>query len=371
MEQIIPEAKKSRVKQLLRKMINIYSPSGKEGDLVEFLDGYLRRHHLPVMKQKVDDDRYNLIVEPDDQEPQLVFVGHIDTVEAFDLDQYTFEQEGDTIYGLGAADMKGGCAAMIEAFIALWEAGYKDLPIALALVVGEEVTGDGTRRLVKEFQYKTAVVGEPTSLQPCLAHYGYLEFQLNTIGKRMHASMGSKKSSAVRAMLMLLMKVTEFLDHSRPEAIYNIRNLSSSESGFAVADSCESWVDVHLPPRSPLGEISHELEELVSAAGETGECDEVTVKFHTFDAGYEIPLRGSLVKKLEKVYAAREMEMKPDSFRSHSDANLLWSAGIRPIVLGPGSLDKAHTSNECVSFDEVMKAARLYIDIALSFYKQA
>jgi acetylornithine deacetylase len=126
---VIP-IERTRLAHLLRKMINIYSPSGKEGDLVDFLEGWMKRRGLPVMRQKVDAARDNLIIEPDDAEPELVFVGHLDTVEAFDLDRYSYERDGDLVYGLGAADMKGGCAAMIEAFVSLWEQGHRDLAVA-------------------------------------------------------------------------------------------------------------------------------------------------------------------------------------------------------------------------------------------------
>jgi acetylornithine deacetylase len=171
-----------RLQQLLRKMVNIYSPPGKENDLVDFLYSYLKRHGLPVVRQTVDEDRHNLIVEPDDVEAELVLLGHLDTVEAYDLESYEFSLEGDTASGLGTADMKGGCAAMIEAFLTLWENGHTNRPVALALVVGEEDYGDGAQRLVREYDFSAAIVGEPTDLLPCLSHYGYLEIQLTTQG---------------------------------------------------------------------------------------------------------------------------------------------------------------------------------------------
>ena len=63
----------------------------------------------------------------------------------------------------------------------------------------------------------------------------------------------------------------------------------------------------------------------------------------------------------------RNGSFEPTAFRSHSDANLLWNAGIRPLVLGPGQLEKAHTSDESISFSEVASAAEIYIALARSF----
>lgn len=355
---------RARLAQLLRKMINIYSPSGKEGDLVDFLEGWMKRRGLPVMRQKVDEDRDNLIIEPDDTDPSLVFVGHLDTVEAFDLDRYSYERDGDSVWGLGSADMKGGCAAMIEAFVSLWEQGLDDLPVALALVVGEEDTGDGARRLVREYQFSHAIVGEPTGLAPCLSHHGYLEIHLTTEGTRMHASMAPHAKRAVDGMLHLLLAFTAHLEKQLPEVIYNIRNLSSSDVGFATADRCDAYLDLHLPPRSPLGELTQSFEDMVRAEQERRGLPRTTIQFLTIDAGYELPARGGLTETLRSIYASRGREFAPSSFRSHSDANQLWNAGIRPVVLGPGDLSLAHTSEEAVSFNEVAEAAEIYATLA-------
>jgi acetylornithine deacetylase len=83
-----------------------------------------------------------------------VLVGHIDTVEAYDLESYTFSLEKDTAFGLGTADMKGVCAAMLEPFLTLWESGYTDRPVAL--MVGEEEYRDGAQRLAREYDFSAA-----------------------------------------------------------------------------------------------------------------------------------------------------------------------------------------------------------------------
>jgi len=54
-----------------------------------------------------------------------------------------------------------------------------------------------------------------------------------------------------------------------------------------------------------------------------------------------------------------------DAFRSHSDGNLFFAAGSKPLILGPGSLETAHTNEEQVVFDEVTAAARIYAALCL------
>jgi acetylornithine deacetylase len=361
-----PKVNPKRLKQLLRKMVNIYSPPGKEGDLVDFLHHYLRRHGLPVVRQAVDEDRHNLIVEPDDLEAEVLLIGHLDTVEAYDLDMCEYRQEGEEAFGLGTADMKGGCAAMVEAMVTLWERGQAGLPVALALVVGEEETGDGAQRLVREYDFSTAIVGEPTDLVPCLSHYGYLEIQFVTRGRRMHASLAPQANNAATAMLHLLLEFIQHFDRRLPEAVYNLRDLTSSRSGFAVPDHCEAWVDLHLPAMADMGKLTFELEEVHDGYRSTHPEAESAIHFSTIHAGYELPERGPLFERLEALYREHGMAFRTASFPSHSDASILWAAGIKPVLLGPGRLEKAHTAEESVHLPQVYRAAQLYLDLALS-----
>lgn len=358
-----------RLQQLLRKMVNIYSPPGKENDLVDFLYSYLKRHGLPVVRQAVDEDRHNLIVEPDDVEAELVLVGHLDTVEAHDLESYEFSLEGDRAAGLGTADMKGGCAAMIEAFLSLWENGHTNRPVALALVVGEEDYGDGAQRLVREYGFTAAIVGEPTDLLPCLSHYGYLEIQLTTHGQRLHASLAPQANNAATAMLRLLLAYIEYFDRELADGVYNLRDLVSARSGFAVPDHCEAWIDLHLPALTHMGKLTFQLEELHSAYLKANEQIDATIQFNAIHAGYELPQKGQLVELIKTIYKRHRLPFATPSFPSHSDANILWAAGIKPILLGPGRLASAHTADECVSLSQVTLASQIYLDLIIDFAK--
>ena len=362
-----PEISTRRLQKLFEKMIDIYSPSGKEEEILDYLYGYLKRHRLTVEKQHFDDNRHNLIVARNPENIDLALLGHIDTVVAYDFEKYGYEEENGTIYGLGSADMKGGCAAMIEAFLSIMEKTDEEIPVALALVVGEEEDGDGAEALVKEYDFPWALIGEPTNLVPCLDCYGYLETNIVAKGKRMHASMAKPGANPIEAILRLISGIFQHIETNRPEIVFNIRDMFSSQAGFFVPDHCESWLDFHFPPTYPIGEIMAEMEEILDTREKNFSNIEVAVKFNTVDAGYVLPEKGPLVETIQKVFADRSIEWVSDSFRSHSDANRLWEAGVRPILLGPGQLEMAHSPEECIRFDEVQKAAEIYRDIIFSF----
>ncbi len=355
-----------RLRRLLRRLIDIYSPSGKEEDILSYVQGWLKRRGLNPVRQPVDDHRYNLVVLPPELEPELAFIGHLDTVSAPDLESLGCMEEKDLVHGLGAADMKGGCAAMIEAFAALAERGGPMPPVALALVVGEEEDGDGAEALCQEYHFPWALIGEPTGLTPCLEHYGYLELELIAAGRRRHASLAKQAANPVQAVLRLLMALTSHLDKARPQAIYNIRDIASWPHGFVVPEGCQAWLDIHLPPEAPLGEVSMELEEVLDAERGHAPGIKTALRLHTVQSGYVLPERGPVVEALREVLGRRGRDWRPQPFPSHSDANQLWNAGTKPLLLGCGALELAHGPEEAVEFGQVLAAAEIYFELALA-----
>ncbi len=365
----IPEMKpstsinKNRLHKLLTSLIDIYSPTGKEVEALKYIENYLKRAGFVLERQKVDEERYNLILHSDLKSPQCVFIGHIDTVFAYDYDHYEHQIEGDEIFGLGSSDMKGGCAAMIEAFVSLKENGVDHIPATLAIVVGEEETNDGAIMFSKDHHFPWAIIGEPTALVPCLSHYSYLETKLTTLGKRMHASVADRKDNPVQAMLSLLTDVIEFLNINRPEVVYNIRDVSSAHCGFAVPGGCDAFLDLHFHPDLSAEIVTTELEEVYNQFKQKHPSVNGEMTFLTIHSGYQLPDKGKLPEIVKHIYQARGLPWKPGDFPSHSDANFLWAAGIKTILLGPGTIEKAHTEDESVFFSQVRSAAEIYLEI--------
>ena len=353
-----------RLTGLLTDMVNMYSPSGKEAQITSYLSDYLMGYDLPVTLRPVTEGRMNIEVSIDPN-PEVAFLGHVDTVPAFDIDDYEAHAEHEILHGLGTADMKGGCAAMIEAFVAAHESGKLPAKAALYLVVGEEETGDGTQALLESTHFPWAIVAEPTNLVPCLQHYGYVEMLIQTAGRRRHAAMAGREYNAIMNLLETLGNVTETMETDHPDAVFNIRSVHSSESGFAVPGSCEAWVDFHIPPHVDVRTFSEKMKSIAEAGFQKSTLTHSHVDFPLLAAGYDLPEEGNLVGILKEVFAAHEMKWQHGSFRSHSDANLLREIGCSPIMLGPGDLARAHTREECIPLAQVSMAAELYHDILL------
>jgi acetylornithine deacetylase len=349
-----------RLHRLLRRMVDIYSPSGKEAEILACLMDFFKEQGIPFQMQTLDDGRFNLIVRRPENAIELALIGHVDTVSAYDLEQVNFRQQGNTIFGLGTADMKSGCAALVEAFTAIWQAGYQQLPVALILVVGEEEEGDGTARLLESDHFPWALIAEPTNLIPCMAHCGYVEAQLKGKGRRRHASLANHEINPVETVLNALLALTRYMSERQPKSVYNIRDLLTPPSGFAVPEWCEAWLDFHIPPHSHTGELCIELEEVIRSQFGDKPGTSPDLRFHTIQDGYRLPQKGRPVEILQQIFTEHGINWQTKTFQSHSDANLLWAHGVRPILMGPGSLAKAHTPDESVHWHEVVKAADIY-----------
>lgn len=350
----------NRLEAILRGLMDIYSPSGQEADLLDWIAGHLIDRGVPVVRQLVEGSRYNLVVLPARRQPLLAFIGHVDTVPAHDGQRFGYRRESDRVCGLGAADMKGGCAAIMEAVISLWECGLSEAPVALALVVGEEETGDGARALREGFYFPWAIIAEPTDMAPCLSQYGYLEGQVHVQGERMHAAMARPAGTPVEQLLELLNRIAGFIRAGYPAARYNIRDLFSVPAGFAVPESCEAWLDLHFPPTVALSEIRAALAAMVETAPPGDSGITAGIRFHTCDPGYRLPENGPVVQALKRVYQDMGLAWTPQGFASHCDANLLGAAETRTLILGPGSLETAHAPDEWVRFSQVRDAARCF-----------
>ena len=351
----------TRLHSLFKQMVDLYTPSGKEEELTRFLEQYLAGTGLRVERQAVDDTRANLLISMEHSSREELYLGHIDTVPAYDIEQYEFSEREGICCGLGTADMKGGCAAMIEAFVTAVENGLPADSAVLALVVGEEETGDGTKALLESHRFRSALVAEPTTVQPCNAHYGYVELIVRAFGYRRHAAMSNRDTNAIHALLRYLIGLEDMIEHEQPATVLNIRDLHSGESGFAVPDRCTVLVDLHIPPETDAREYAGGLQAFSEKYLSESSASRYEIEFPLLANGYRLAEDDHLLVRLQQIYRELNVAWQPIAFKSHSDANLLCDAGCMPVILGPGQLAKAHTVDESVAFEQVEAAARIYL----------
>jgi acetylornithine deacetylase len=211
------------------------------------------------------------------------------------------------------------------------------------------------------------VIGEPTELSACFAHYGYLEAGFVTHGLKSHSSLPELGHNAVESMLRVLLYLgrNPLFNREQSEIVYSIREMRSSRKGFVVPDRCEAWIDLHLPPDRDPASLEQAIRRIVSGAGRHIPGLDLSVDFDFASAGYNLGTDNPLARNLKTIYSRLGLPLELDAFRSHSDGNLFFAAGCKPLILGPGALEISHTPEERVEFAQVLAAARIYAALSL------
>jgi len=133
----------------------------------------------------------------------IILNGHIDTVtqgplELWTRDPFHAEIEGGKIYGRGAADMKGGLAAMLMASEFAKDVQGIQGKVVFESVVDEEGGGNGSLACAVEgYSADAAIVAEPSKMEICCAHRGVLIGRIEVTGKAAHASNKDEGVSAL------------------------------------------------------------------------------------------------------------------------------------------------------------------------------
>lgn len=238
--------------------------------------------------------------------------------------------------------------------------------LGLLLVVGEEENGDGSIRFLQDHCPEWVVIGEPTSMLPAFRHYGYMEVALVTQGRRIHSSLPELGHNAIESMLRVLLQLerSPMFDQDLTRLVYSIREMSSSQAGFVVPDRCDALIDLHLSPRSIRVRSVVNLRKCWPRRA-TRSRGSILSRASISRRGYELELQNPLVEILEEAFPRLNLPLNFVPFRSHSDGNLFFQAGCKPLILGPGSLETAHTAEEQTSLAEVEAATRIYAALAL------
>lgn len=307
--------------------------------------------------------------------PVLLLEAHLDTVAQPRNGLPTRRADG-RLYGRGACDTKGSMAAMVAALARL--AALDERPtVVFAGAVDEEVAMAGSAALVRQLpRVDGAIVGEPTSLLPVRVHNGLARFRIIARGRAAHTSRAHLGVNAVvaasRAVLAIQERLVPALQaRTHPLAGPALATAAVIRGGVApnlVPERCELDVDRRLAPgedvRDALGEIDTLLDELRSAGDELErEAPSILLP------AVETPADHPLVRVAEAAASAvLGRAVAAAGVPYGTDASNLWGLGKIPcVVLGPGSIDQAHTEDEWVSLEEVEQTTEIYVEVVRRF----
>ncbi|MEQ4304384.1 M20/M25/M40 family metallo-hydrolase [Plantactinospora sp. B6F1] len=175
---------------VLRRMVEIYSPTGAEDELADYVVRVAR--HLGLAAHR--DDAGNAVAVAGDAGPTVMMLGHLDTVPG----RLPVCERDGVLYGRGAVDAKGALAAMLWAAAGSARAGTHR--VAVVGAVGEEGDSPGARHLLTGPRPDAVIVGEPSGYDTVVVGYkGILRLRLDVTRPPVHSSRPDAKAVEVAA----------------------------------------------------------------------------------------------------------------------------------------------------------------------------
>ncbi len=320
---------------LTRRLVDIESISGNEGTLGELLFNELSALGFQTTKMPVETGRFNIYASAQSTSPQIVFSTHMDTVPPF----FPSSEDDQNIYGRGACDAKGIIAAQIAAAQRLKAQG---IACGLLFLVGEERDSHGAAVANQHSPgCRFLIDGEPTENRMAVASKGALRVKLRATGKMAHSAYPELGESAIEKLLEALNRLRTIQLPRDPEIGATTVNIGIIEGGRApniVPDSASAQLLYRL-----IGASSILKQQITAAVRELAQVEFVL----------EIPFM-----------RLRTLDGMPTMVAAFtSDVPTLNNWG-EPVLLGPGSIQVAHTEGEYVQKKQLREAVDLYVSVA-------
>lgn len=329
----MPPLNESALFDLTRRLVDIESVTGNEGNCCGFLAEYLTHNGWKVEPIPVSAGRFNVFASRG--APAVVLSTHLDTVPPF----FPSREEADAIYGRGSCDAKGIAAAEVLAAETLVNDGMENL--ALLFLVGEETLSDGARaanRVPRGSKY--LINGEPTCNKLAVGTKGNLRVDLHVKGRMAHSAYPHLGESAIEKLLDILADVRRMplpSDETLGPSTLNIGVISGGCAANVIPEEAHAQLLFRtVSENGGVADLQPQVERLLR-----GRCE--------FDVVRKTPAL--------RMEALDGFETEVVAFSTDLPALTAWG---RPLLLGPGSIHEAHTDHEHVSKQELIHAAELY-----------
>ena len=354
------------------------NPPGNEKRGALCLKEIFDREGIPCEVQDLGDNRANFIASFGEGDKILEYSGHLDVVPCVGNWQHTAigtTEEGELIYGRGACDMKGGVAAMCSAAISMFrDKTPLNGQIRLTFVADEEDANLGMHAFLDSHKAATyTILGEPTDLHVAIAHRGVGRYYIDLLGHACHAALRSTEETAVakaaRAVMAIedLNKQLESMTHDvLPSPSIVVTMVQGYEKDNVVPGKVRLLVDFRVLPGMTEPQTRKLVQDALDAHGIVG----YELIKHFFMPGGEVaqahPFVSACVEQAEKLNERKEA---PQAFGASCEQCFLVEAGSATVIIGPGSLDQAHSVDEFVEKAQLLRAAKLYREIAMDVLK--
>ena len=367
--------------QILSELICVdtQNPPGNEETLVEKILAMLAGRGAPAQNPRIlrhggGRASLALCLPGKDETVRIGFAGHMDTVPAGSLGAWDSPPlvptaRGGRIYGRGAADMKGGVAAMLAVYL-----HYAQNPPPMTLefffTADEEAGGTGIAAMVEAGYFNGLsflFVCEPTGCRPALREKGLAWLTFRFAGKTSHASLPSAGVNALELGFMYLSEAKRIIgplfggDDLLGQNTFSVTMANGGVKVNMIADEAEFLVDLRLLPHpGGLHAVEVELDRLVASfeAAHPGLRIERTLQNHrhALQANETDPALQCITR------ICAENGHMSCAVLYFTDASLVVPAhpALPFVILGPGEAAECHCPNESIDPASIAEAAQIY-----------
>jgi len=305
--------------------------------------------------------------------PGIVLSGHTDVVpvdgQEWASDPFKATLRGDRIYGRGACDMKS-YLAVILAMAPRFAAAELKAPIHFALSYDEEVGCIGARGLLEDLARNDirpagAIIGEPTGMQPVIAHKGKRAYKCCVHGKEAHSALTPHGVNAIEYAARIITYIRHMAERLRaceprdygfdvPFTTLQTGVISGGTAGNIVPRECIFHFEFRYLPGADPDALEREIKDYAERVilPEMQQTDPGTaISFETKSDNPGL----SMGEADELTHLAQALSRNPSTAKVAylTEGGLFQKAGIPAIICGPGSIEQAHKPDEYVTLAQV------------------
>src|SRR3989304_5818056 len=353
--------------RLLTNLVGIYSPSGKEEEIANFLAEEMKKLGFQVGMDAIG----NVVGVVGEGETVILLCGHMDTVAG----HIPLRVEEGKIYARGAVDAKGPLAAMVMATAQVVKDPAFTGKVFVASVVEEEATSRGVKELIKGgIQADYALFGEPSGVENITIGYkGQIQLKVTCKTETGHSSTPWLYDNALEKAYELLLRIKNgYPPLEKAEGPFNaitacLTKISGGRATSVIPFESEMYIDIRIPPQFTSVQVFGQTQKIIDEYKTAN--PKVTVKATVEDTvePFEVNKSSPLVHSLSS--SIRKVLNKPATLLRKTgtgDMNIRGKAMTLPIVTyGPGDSHLDHTLEEHIVINEYLDSIQVYKETLL------
>jgi len=310
----------------------------------------------------------------ENRKPGIILSGHTDVVpvdgQEWSSDPFEAAIRDGRIYGRGAADMKSFIAVALASAREFLEA-ENGSAWHFAFSYDEEVGCLGVKELIADLhdiglKPAACIVGEPTMMQPVLAHKGMGMYRCHVRGREAHSSLTPLGVNSIEYAARLIVFIRQIADRmaqlesrnydfSVPYTTMQTGVIKGGIAANTVPKDCQFDFEVRSSPNAESDAIYDEIKAF---------SESLAREMHMVspDAGIQLQrlfsVPGLLIDSsdpLVQLVSSLTQKQTYGAVSYGTEAGLFQNAGIPTLICGPGDIEQAHRPDEYIELEQLAR----------------